>query len=83
MSLILGVLVIVNDNLLAELRDDICVEELDISCVSRDVHFYLCFVHFVYPVGWGFSLHIFQRIFDVRADCIAHQRNIKRLWVVD
>jgi hypothetical protein len=79
-----GVLVVVNDYFLTNLRNHITVEELNVSRGRRFVDVDGSTVDLVDPIGgYLVGCDVFELVIDVGSICVVLQLDVERFGVVD
>lgn len=68
MSVIKCILIVINNYFLAKFRNNISMEEFNVSRSRCFLHSYLCFVYFIYPISRNVCLLLikFELIIDIR-----------------
>ena len=83
MGFVFSILVVVYDYLFSKFRDDIGVEEDDVSGWSGMVNRDAGLIQFVDPETRNLSFHVFEIVLDIRADCVIAKGNLKWFGEVD
>ena len=79
---VFSILVVVDDYLFSNLRNDFGMEEDDVLGWSL-VHCDCGLVHFVYPEVWSCPFHVFESILNIGTDCVVSKGNFKWIGKVD